>query len=119
MELLKTVVAEVFANEVPRLSRLNQAVELLLTDSGSPWFNVMAREDFLPAALLVLGRGNDAVAVIREVRSTYGPSHSNQARATAYEGFADRVQQMISGGKITGSTDSRFDVEALVRSGLH
>ena len=100
IELLRVIVAEIFANEVQRLSRLDEVAKLLLEDSKSPWFSLAAYEDFLPVALLVLGRRDDAAALVREVRSTYGPNfRGNQWRAIAYAKFADRVEQLVSHGE--------------------
>jgi hypothetical protein len=106
LALLKTVVAETLSNDVQKLSHLEEAVKLLLEDPDSPWFTPLARADFLPVALLVLGRDAEAAALVRDVRSTYGPSTPNQWRVIAYAKFADRVEQFISRGGITGSTDT-------------
>jgi len=117
MQLLKTVVSKVFANEVQSLSRLSGAAELLLAHSESPWFSVLAREDFLPLALLVLGRADESVALVREIRSMYGQSSMNRARVSAYSKFADRVEQLVLRGETTCSMGSSDVMHPSFKSG--
>lgn len=93
--LLHDAVATALSFIELNLGRIEDVVRVLEGSPESPWFSLMAKENFLPVLLVSLGRKDEALALAEQVSGEYGPDLPNQARATAYCEFLARLRAIL------------------------